>query len=123
MAKALVGLLIVVVFVSAVVVGIFSLIGHSDAVVMAMEQARASAQAEERLGEPIEKGLFVMGNISVSGGSGNAQLSIPVSGPRGKGTLYLVAKKSMGVWKAQALHLAGDSYRVDLLQGEGQGNP
>jgi hypothetical protein len=119
--KALMGLLVLVVFVGALVVGIFSMIGRADAVTLAMEQARANDQVKERLGEPLEKGLFVTGNINVSGGSGDAQLSIPVSGPKGKGTLYIVAKKSMGLWKAQALQLAGekDSYRIDLLQGNG----
>jgi hypothetical protein len=123
MGKALAGLLIVVAFLAAVVVGIFWLIGNTDAVALAMAEVRASEQAKERLGEPIEKGLLVMGKIEFSGDSGSAQLSIPVSGPKGKGRLYLVAKKRMGVWKAQELQLAGDSYRVDLLKGEGQGSP
>jgi Cytochrome oxidase complex assembly protein 1 len=38
------------------------------------------------------------GNTSVNGGSGNADLSIPISGPRGKGTIYAVATKSAGEW-------------------------
>jgi len=125
MRKALMGLLVLVLFAALLVVGFFSLFGRSDACALAMEQARANDQVKERLGEPLEKGLFVMGNIQISGSSGDAELSIPISGPKGKGTLYIVAKKSMGLWKAQALQLAGEneSYRIDLLKAEGQANP
>ncbi|HTQ84710.1 MAG TPA: cytochrome c oxidase assembly factor Coa1 family protein [Candidatus Solibacter sp.] len=119
MRKALLGLLIVVLFGGAIVATVFSLLGRSDACALAMEQARASQQVKEQLGEPLEQGLFVTGNINLSGGSGRAQLAIPISGPKGKGTLYIVATKSMGVWKADALQLAGNgnSFRIDLLQG------
>jgi hypothetical protein len=41
---------------------------------------------------------LVLGNINISGPSGNANISlpVPVSGPGGKGTLYVVAKKTAG---------------------------
>jgi len=115
--KALVGLAIVLAFGAAIVVGVFSLIGGSDACALAMAQARANQQVKERLGEPIEKGLFVSGNINTSGPSGHADLAIPVSGPKGKGKLYVMATKRMGIWKCDALQLAveGDSSRIDVL--------
>jgi hypothetical protein len=34
----------------------------------------------------------------VNGGSGDADLTIPISGPKGKGTIYAVATKSAGEW-------------------------
>ena len=119
MQKALLGLALVVAFIAAVVAGVFTLIGKSGACTIAMEQARASQQVRDRLGEPLEQGLFVSGNINTSGPAGRAVLSIPVSGPRGKGTLYLLATKSMGVWKCDALQLAveGEAKRIDVLAG------
>src|SRR2546430_13562137 len=35
---------------------------------------------------------------NVKGGSGDADLSIPISGPKVKGTIYAVATKSPGYW-------------------------
>jgi len=41
----------------------------------------------------ITDGFFVLGKTNVSGTSGHADLTIPISGPKGKGTIYLVASK------------------------------
>jgi Cytochrome oxidase complex assembly protein 1 len=38
----------------------------------------------EALGSPIKEGFFVSGNTNVNGASGEANLSIPISGPREK---------------------------------------
>ena len=77
----------------------------------------ASPVAVEALGAPIEEGLLVMGNINLSGSSGEADLTIPLSGPKGNGTLYVVARKSAGQWTFSQLVLvvseSGD--RIDLL--------
>ena len=120
MQKALLGLLVVLVILCAGVVAVFSLIGGSDACNLAMDRARASQEAKDRLGEPITKGLFVSGNISTSGPAGRADLSIPVSGPKGKGTLYVVATKSVGEWKLNRLILEESAKldRVNLLQSQ-----
>jgi hypothetical protein len=98
-------------------VGIFALIANSEVCQLAVEQAQSNSAVAERLGKPIKRGLWVSGNIEVSGPSGRANLEIPLSGPRGKGTLYAVAVRSVGIWKFEALQLAvrGDPNRIDLL--------
>ena len=45
----------------------------------------------------------------MNGGSGNADLTIPISGPKGKGTLYVVATKSAGEWTYSKLVVKIDS--------------
>lgn len=85
------------------VVGIFSLIGNSDVCKAAIEKAQANAAVVEGLGEPIKRGWVVQGHIEVSTGSGHADLAIPLSGSKGKGTLYAVAVKSAGLWKFETL--------------------
>ena len=83
----------------------------------ALERLQAHPQAVEALGEPITMGWQLSGNINISGPSGDADLSIPVSGPRGAGTLYVEAEKQAGEWEYQVLELAidGSSERIDLL--------
>ena len=62
------------------------------------------------------------GNINVNGSSGHADLSIPIFGPKGKGKIYAVARKSAGVWQFQTLQVEveGQPERIDLLQKERQ---
>jgi hypothetical protein len=49
------------------------------------------------------------GNTNVNGASGDADLSIPISGPKGKGTIFAVAKKSGGEWTYSKLNVKIDS--------------
>lgn len=92
----------------------------SDAYTQALARAAADPRVIEKMGQPLEAGWLTTGNISVSGPSGNASLSIPVSGPASKGTLYVVAKKSAGRWQFETLEVevAGDPNRIDLLETE-----
>lgn len=64
----------------------------------AVAQAKADPRVVRALGEPIEEGFFVAGSTNTAGSSGRSDLQIPLSGPKGKGTLYAVATKSEGVW-------------------------
>ena len=91
---------------------------HSDIYAQALAKARANPQVIEKIGRPLKAGWLASGNLNTSGASGDVDLSIPLSGPRGKGTLHLVAKKSAGVWKVATLQVevAGEAQPIDLLQ-------
>ena len=105
-------------------VAIFSVvmgsIKKSGAYQDAMEKLRATPAAVAALGEPIESGFFISGSVSVNGPSGEAELSSPVHGPQGKGTLYVEATKSAGRWEYDLLELvvAGQEPRIDILAEE-----
>jgi hypothetical protein len=93
-------------------------ITDSEVSKVAFARAQANPILKTRLGEPIKRGLFMSGNIEVSGPSGHADIEIPISGPKGKATLYAVARKSADVWNFDtleaAIHDGGE--RVDLLK-------
>jgi hypothetical protein len=99
------------------IVSVFWSIGDSDACKMAIAAAQSNPIVKQRLGEPIKRGFFISGNIEVSGPSGHADIAIPVSGPRGKATLYAVAEKSAGLWKLESLQagFSDESARENLL--------
>ena len=80
--------------------------------------ARAEPAVEMALGTPIEEGLFVVGNINISGSSGQADLAIPISGPHGKGTIYAMAEKSAGQWTFSTLvvEIKTTGERIDLME-------
>jgi hypothetical protein len=112
-------LLLVVLGVAACFSLIVGAVKKSGAYQEAMEKARATPAVVEALGEPIEPGYFVSGSVSVEGGSGEAKISIPLSGPKGKGTLYAEATKRANRWEFTLLELEveGRSERIDLLAG------
>ncbi|MGQ4276430.1 cytochrome c oxidase assembly factor Coa1 family protein [Pseudidiomarina sp. E22-M8] len=57
------------------------------------------AAVEALIGEPIEPGLLVLGNVNISGPSGNAELQYDVSGPKGEATVYAYAIRDAGEWQ------------------------
>ena len=87
-----------------------------DALVCSEKAHPAVIQA---LGSPIIEGFLLSGNTNVNGASGDANLSIPISGPKGKGTIYVAATKSLGRWNYSGLvlEIAKTRKRIDLLQG------
>lgn len=93
----------------------------SDAYKQAMSRARSNPEVMAKLGTPIEEGFFVTGSINVQNDTGNADLQIPISGPRGKAVIHAVAAKAAGQWQFSRLTVAieGQS-EVDLL-GPGLG--
>jgi cytochrome oxidase complex assembly protein 1 len=115
------GLLVLfVAFAAAIVFLVFGIMKSSDAYKDAVAQAKTHQVVQEHLGEPLEEGLFVTGNINVSGSSGQASLAIPISGPKGKGTLYVEATKSVGQWRFATLmvEVRETGERIDVLETE-----
>ena len=88
----------------------------SDAYMEGMARARANPEVVAALGDPIESGFWITGNISVEGPSGNVDVSIPISGPKGSGTLYVVGTRSAGRWQYSTMEveIPGRPTRVDV---------
>ena len=105
-------------FIVAVVMLAVGSMKSTEAYKMAMAQVEKNPRVVERLGKPIEAGLFIGGSIHVEGSSGKADLTIPISGPKGKGTIYVDATKFAGEWKFNRLEVGfeGDPNRIDLLE-------
>jgi hypothetical protein len=92
-------------FICCIVVFVFSVIKTSDAYVIAVQRAKSDQRVAAALGTPIKEGWYVAGSTNVSGGSGQADLSIPISGPKSKATIYAKATKSAGKWKYSQLQV------------------
>ena len=104
-------------FVVAIVAVVFGAIKSSDVYTQALERARSSEEVQAALGTPVEDGWFVSGSININGSSGNADFAIPLSGPNGSATMYVVATKSADRWRFSTLDVAVDdsAERIDLL--------
>lgn len=91
----------------------------------AMQRAQAQPQVVAALGEPIETGWFVQGNISTQGTQGSADLAIPLSGPRGKGVLYVVGEQTAGQWHYEVMlvRVPGQAEAIELRLPQEQPSP
>jgi len=116
-----VGCLSVVVMAVAVVAAgiyfVFGAIKSSDVYQQALAKTRSNPAVVRELGEPIEAGWRISGSINVSNDSGNADVRIPVSGPKKSGAVYATAIKKQGKWDFSTLEveIEGDTKRINLL--------
>ena len=109
-------LLIVGAFVAIILVVVFGAIRSSDVYKGALTRAQSDPRVVAALGTPIEAGMIVGGNVNVNGGTGNAEINFPISGPKGKATVYAEARKSAGDWQYSVLTVKlADGSSIDLL--------
>jgi heme/copper-type cytochrome/quinol oxidase subunit 2 len=90
---------------------------NSDVYKQALAQAASNSQVRLQIGEPLKPAWLISGQLNVSGSTGNANLSIPISGPRGKGTIRAIANKTGRVWRFTYLQISVDGHpaSIDLL--------
>jgi hypothetical protein len=112
----------VVAFICAIVFIVFGAMKSTDVYKTALARARSNAAVAQALGTPIKEGWFMTGKTNVEGTSGEADIGIPISGPKGKGTVYAVATKTAGRWNYQTLEVEvnGRPERINLLQEAGE---
>ena len=110
-------LLIFVVFIASIFFGVTSMMTNSDAYKGAMTEAQKNKLVIEKLGTPIEDDGMTSGNISTTNDSGNCNLQIPIKGPKGKATLFVVAEKK-GTWKysEMTVFVKATKEEIDLLK-------
>jgi len=106
------------VFVGSVLVIVFSAMKSTDVYRDALAHAKTDPAVVEALGSPIKNGFLVSGNINVNGASGESNLGIPISGPKGKGLIYVSANRSLGQWNylAPVVEVGQTHERIDVLQ-------
>lgn len=88
----------------------------SEAYQMSMQLIQSDAKVREALGDDVKAGFWVWGNISVSaGGTGKADLSIPLSGSTGAGSAYAQAVKTGGKWELLLLVMRAEGNDVPIV--------
>jgi Cytochrome oxidase complex assembly protein 1 len=116
-AGCLILLLLIGGFAMVVLTAITTSFHNSEVYKQATARATENSQVPAALGEPIQFAWIVSGQLNVNGSTGSANLSIPLSGPRARGTIHAVAYKSGGVWRFAKLDvgIAGKLESIDLL--------
>ena len=100
---AIAGIFFALVLGAVIMFVIFSGFKSSDVYKEALSRAQSDPRVVEALGTPIQAGLFVTGSLETQGISGDAQLNIPIHGPKGRGVLYAAARRENGVWNFYTL--------------------
>ncbi len=109
---------LVIGFFTLIFVLAFGMLKSSDVCREAVARAETHAGVVELIGSPLKVGFLVSGRFNTSaGGSGSADMEIPVSGPDGRGAIRAVAERSAGHWTFSTLTFtsrdSGD--QIDLL--------
>ncbi|MFH6992453.1 cytochrome c oxidase assembly factor Coa1 family protein [Flavobacterium sp. FlaQc-48] len=104
-------------FIASLFFGITSMMKSSDAYKESMTIVAQNKTIIEKLGNPIENDGMVSGSISTSNNTGHCNLQIPIKGPKGKGTLFVIAEKR-GKWKysQMSVYIEKTDEEIDLLQ-------
>lgn len=116
------GCMTLLVMFAALIFGVMSLVfgmmKSSDVYKQAVMRATHQPAVIAALGEPIATGYFCSGNIKTSNDDGEADLTIPIHGPRGEASIHLRASKRSGIWSYSELIVGVDArhQRIDLLQ-------
>ncbi len=88
-----------------------------DVAKVAVATAEQNPVMAAQVGLPLKQRWLVTGQTKESPTSGTARIAVPVSGPKGSGTLYVEAHKQAGLWQLDQLQFAprGSEERIDLL--------
>ena len=113
-------IILIIAFAGAIFVGVTSIIEESTPYQDALEATQQNEEVVLLLGEPIETHGLMQGTINTSGSSGAADLSIPVKGPNGEGTLFVKATRIGGSWNYELMQVMIKETRetINLLESD-----
>jgi len=102
-------------FFVSVFVLVESMFHGSEVYAAALAKAQENPCVVQKLGSPMKPDWMTSGQINETNDEGDAELSIPLRGPRGSGSLELKAKRENKVWEIQSLILEHDIDRVQIV--------
>lgn len=110
------------VFLGSVIFGVSKAISGSAPYQDALSKAQEDEYIIQLLGEPIETDGIMQGEISFKNNTGIADISIPIKGPKGTATVYVIGTKENDQWTYSELYVIPDetNEQVDLLWGDNQ---
>ncbi|MEM7084851.1 MAG: cytochrome c oxidase assembly factor Coa1 family protein [Bacteroidota bacterium] len=111
-------IILLVVFAGSLFFGITSMMTDSQAYQDSMEAAKNNDALIELLGEPIETNGVSGGSLNINNGIKSAELSIPIKGPEGEATIFVVGRGMNDNWSYETMevHIEGSREIIDLLE-------
>ncbi len=111
-------IIITIIFAITMVTKLTGLFKDSVPYTVGMETLQNNEFVIEALGEPIESNGVFEGNIRYNDDDGNADLRVPVKGPKGEASLLIIAVKTNGIWNYQTMEVTIDdtNEKINLLE-------
>ncbi|MEO0525848.1 MAG: cytochrome c oxidase assembly factor Coa1 family protein [Bacteroidota bacterium] len=110
-------ILVLVFFIGYLVYGVSNIFSGSEPYEYAFEKINNDEQIVGLLGAPIEKDGMVKGSINWNNGEKKADMEIPITGPKGTGTLYINASGNGDGWIYHEIKVTiKDNEAFDLLE-------
>ena len=107
----------VVLAIGAIFFGVSNAIEDSQPYEYALEKINTDEDLINALGSPIEKDGMVSGDWKYSNGKKSAHMAIPISGPKGKGTLFVEATGEGDDWIYHVIRVEiEDSETFDIME-------
>tara|TARA_R110002072_G_scaffold34118_3_gene102488 strand:+ start:281 stop:808 length:528 start_codon:yes stop_codon:yes gene_type:complete len=102
-----------------ITVGVVSMIKGSQPYKDGLAKATADKRVGEALGEPVKAQWLAGGQFNDAGNTGNAELVVPLEGPKGEGVLNISATKSGGKWTVNraTVLIPATGKTIDVVQG------
>lgn len=89
--------------------------GFTEIKDQALARAQANPAVVEALGEPIESGFPRNSSINIQNSEGEAQMILPLTGPKGSGRLKVAAQRhGGGPWELETLLFTADDRREEI---------
>lgn len=79
------------IFIGSIFYGVTSVLEESQPYQYALEKINQDDEITDELGWPIKKDGFIISKYNYNNGKKTTKLSVPVSGPKGSGTLFVEA--------------------------------
>ena len=111
------GLILIFVVIPSFVLLIGGGMKKSVAYNISISELRNNQEVIELIGQPVESGFFVSGNIHIGAGTGQANLSYSINGPKGEATAHVVAIKEIEGWELKQLIVYSEEKqrRIDII--------
>ncbi len=105
------------VFLGSLIFGVSEIMTNSDPYKQALTKVQEDTYVIDILGEPIDTDGIMQGKISFTNGVGDANISVPIKGPKGKARLYVVGTKQNDEWNYSDMYviISETDEQIDLL--------
>lgn len=114
-------MVIFVIFIGSIFYGVTSVLEESQPYEYALEKINQDDEITNELGTPIEKDGIISSDYKYFNGKKTAKLSVPVSGPKGSGILFVEASGEDDNWIYDVIRIEiKDNENIDLLETESE---
>lgn len=105
------------IFLATIFFGVTKMFKSATPYQEALTMAKSDTRVIQILGEPIETNGMAGGELKYTNDKGSADLSIPIKGPKGEATIFVLGEKPEDIWEYVKLevHMNENDQVINLL--------